>query len=266
MIAGLLVAVLLTMIVNRIATVALTLTGMSKEMARFQARSAFSTSGFTTAEAESIVNHPVRRRIVFTLMFLGNAGFIVVIATLAASFSASEEEGVYSLPIRFGILAAGLFLLWMFSSSKWVDDKLFRVIGWALAKWSRVEVHDFVNLLQLGEAYSVTEILVESQDWLVGKRLEQLRLSDVGVNVLGIHRADGDFVGSPVGITYIRGEDKIIVYGSRASIIALDSSRSSEEGEVEHRKRVGDKWSPQKQASDERAGSRDAENEGNGNG
>lgn len=252
MVVGLLIVVLLTTVVNRIATVALTLTGMSREMARFQARSAFSTAGFTTAESENIVNHPVRRRIVFTLMFLGNAGFIVVIATLAASFSASEGEGVSSPLTRFAILGAGLFLLWAFSSSKWVDDKLFKIITWALARWTHLEVHDFVDLLQLGERYSVTEIEIVPEDWLVGKRLEELRLSDVGVNVLGIHRGNGDFVGSPVGNTYIRCDDKVTVYGSRDSIIALDQNKDSAEGEEEHRRCVGEKWTQRKAELDER--------------
>ena len=62
---------LLILIVNialtRIATVALVHTGLGRETARFQACSAFTGVGFTTSEAEGIVSHPVRRRIV--LMF-----------------------------------------------------------------------------------------------------------------------------------------------------------------------------------------------------
>ena len=46
----------------RIATVGLTMTGVSKDLAQFQALSAFTGSGFTTEESEEIVNHPLRRR------------------------------------------------------------------------------------------------------------------------------------------------------------------------------------------------------------
>ena len=60
--------------VARIATRAFMLTGLSKETARFQARSIITGTGFTTDEAEHIVNHPVRRRISLTLMLIGNAG------------------------------------------------------------------------------------------------------------------------------------------------------------------------------------------------
>jgi Trk K+ transport system NAD-binding subunit len=46
-----LVVLLVSLLVARVGTVALTLTGMSREAARFQARSAFFGVGFTTGEA-----------------------------------------------------------------------------------------------------------------------------------------------------------------------------------------------------------------------
>jgi hypothetical protein len=54
----------LSVLVIRTGAVALRLTGLPEEPARFQARSAFTGTGFTTSESEAIVNHPVRRRIV----------------------------------------------------------------------------------------------------------------------------------------------------------------------------------------------------------
>ena len=67
-----LVTLALALVITRVATVALTLTGLSKESARFQARSAYTGVGFTTTEAESVVGHPVRRRIVMILMLLAS--------------------------------------------------------------------------------------------------------------------------------------------------------------------------------------------------
>ena len=78
----LLTVLTLSVIVTRIATVALLHTGLSREAAQFQARSAFTGVGFTTTEAESVVNHPVRRRVVMLLMLVGNAGIVSVIASL----------------------------------------------------------------------------------------------------------------------------------------------------------------------------------------
>ncbi|MEL7419682.1 MAG: potassium transporter TrkA, partial [Cyanobacteria bacterium J06555_3] len=67
-----LVAITLSLLITRIATEALTLTGLSRTSARFQARSAFTGTGFATSESEAIVKHPLRRRIIMWLMFLGN--------------------------------------------------------------------------------------------------------------------------------------------------------------------------------------------------
>ncbi len=54
---SLLITLAVSLIVTRIAAVALMSTGLSREAARFKARSAFSGVGFTTSEAETIVYH-----------------------------------------------------------------------------------------------------------------------------------------------------------------------------------------------------------------
>lgn len=57
-ILSLLAVLIVSLLITRIATVALTLTGLPRELARFQARSAFTGVGFTTSETEKVVNHP----------------------------------------------------------------------------------------------------------------------------------------------------------------------------------------------------------------
>ncbi len=92
-IVSLLVVILLSLLVTRVATIALTLTGLSEEVARFQARSAFTGCGFSTRESEQVVNHPVRRRIMLMLMLLGNAGIVTAVSSLVLAFvSAAARE------------------------------------------------------------------------------------------------------------------------------------------------------------------------------
>lgn len=52
------------------------MTGMSLDHARFQARSAFTGTGSTTSEAEAVVTHPARRRIVMALMLVSGPGAV----------------------------------------------------------------------------------------------------------------------------------------------------------------------------------------------
>jgi Trk-type K+ transport system membrane component len=79
-ILSLLVILILSFLFTRLATVALSLTGVSYELARLQAVSAFTGVGFTTREPEHVVHHPVRRRILIALMVLGNAGIVTAIS------------------------------------------------------------------------------------------------------------------------------------------------------------------------------------------
>ena len=69
----------------RAGSVALELTGMEPEKARFQALSAFTNTGFTTREAEEITGFRIRRKIIAILIVLGRVGAVSVIATFATS-------------------------------------------------------------------------------------------------------------------------------------------------------------------------------------
>jgi len=87
-----LTVLLLSLIITRLAAIALTLTGLSEEAARFQARSAFTGTGFTTSEAEKVVNHPVRRRIIVWLMVARSAGLVTIILSSILSFAGTTGE------------------------------------------------------------------------------------------------------------------------------------------------------------------------------
>jgi hypothetical protein len=113
--------VLISMLINRIATIALALTGVSREEARFQARAAMSGVGLTTRSPDEIVAHPVRRRIVLYLMILGSAGIITGIASLVLSFNGGTAG---QRLIRAAVLVGALFGLFLLSRTKSVDRPL----------------------------------------------------------------------------------------------------------------------------------------------
>jgi len=92
---SLLLIISLSILITRIATIALLHTGLSRESARFQARSAFTGVGFTTAESEKVVNHPVRRRILLLLMLLGNAGVATAMSSLILTFIGKGQGGAF---------------------------------------------------------------------------------------------------------------------------------------------------------------------------
>src|SRR5919197_3255988 len=194
-VVAVLIVLVVSLLVARVGAVALTLTGMSREVSRFQARSAFFGVGFTTGEAEAVVSHPVRRRIIMWLILFGNAGVITVVGTLAISFAGDRSDTL----LRIVVLAAGVIALGALAASHPVDRLLTRLIRRALARWTDLDARDYSGLLELGGGYAVAELVVEPQDWLAGRTLAELTLRDEGVVVLGVRREHGPYLGAPDG-------------------------------------------------------------------
>ncbi|HUT51477.1 MAG TPA: hypothetical protein VM325_19285 [Alphaproteobacteria bacterium] len=94
MAAALTIAVLFSFsfIVVRIAAVAMRITGLAENVARFQCVSALTGAGFTTTESEMIVNYPIRRRIIVALMVLGNMGLVSPADVLICYGSDAAQE------------------------------------------------------------------------------------------------------------------------------------------------------------------------------
>lgn len=226
-----LTAVALSIIVTRTATVALTLTGLSREAARFQARSAFSGAGFTTSEAEAVVNHPVRRRIVMLLILLGGAGLVTTVATLLLSLSRIEQGVPVAVPI---VLVGGLVGLGVMGGSRVVDRWLSAVIEWMLLRFTDLDVRDYEHLLHLSGAWKVGELYIDEDDWVADVPLDELDLLQEGVVVLGIHRRDGRYVGAPDAQTRLFPGDTVVLYGQDQVIDELNTRQRGPAGDSQH--------------------------------
>ena len=212
--------VLASRITTRVATIALTMTGLSAQSARFQARSALTGSGFTTSESEAVVNHPVRRRIIMSLMAIGSAGIITVIGGLVLGFVGTETEADFW--VRFGTLIGGLaMILWLFRVPS-VDRGLQRVIRRVLRRYTDLDVRDYAALLHIHGDYSVSEMRVEEGHWMNDKTLADLRLNDEGVLVLGIQRGEEEYIGAPKGHHELRAGDVLVIYGPGVRLEDLD--------------------------------------------
>jgi hypothetical protein len=225
----------LSLVVIRIATVGLIMTGISKDLAQFQALSAFTGVGFTTTESEDIVNHPVRRRITMHLMLLGHVGIVVAIPSVILSFlNVGSEDWTSQLTLRVGVLLGGLLLLLLIASSRHVERIMWSINTWALRRFAGIQIHDYTRLLRVGQNYVVSELVVHNGDWLAGHSLQQLKLSNEGVLVLGIEKPNGQYLGAPRGHTRLEADDCLILYGQQELLLDLDKRRAGMEGNVEH--------------------------------
>ena len=222
----------LSLVFTKFATIALTLTGLSEESARFQARSAFTGTGFTTAESSKVVDHPIRRKIILLLMTLRSAGLMTIIISLILTLGA--EGGEKARMDRVLWLIAGVALLGLMTRSRAVNKFLSKAMEWALAKWTDLDTRDYADLLRLSGDYTVTELHIERGDWLERKSLASCRLPDEGITILGIIRSDGGYVGVPGAETEIYAGDTLIIYGRSESLRELDKRRADAGGDRAH--------------------------------
>lgn len=206
---SLIVIISLSLLIVRIGSVALTMTGLSEDVASFQALSAFSGAGYTTEEAEEVTEFPARRSIAKTLIRLGSVGIVTSIATLVLSFA--DPIGRFD---RLAILVAFLVVAVALSRSYWLHSHLTPVIKWGLRQTATFEIRDYTGLLNLHRDYRVADLTVEEGTWLANERIGDLELrSGEGVSILGIRRPDGTYVGAPDGDHEIRPGDTIVAYG-----------------------------------------------------
>ncbi len=230
-ISSLLLVVAVSLVITRIGTVILVASGLSREAARFEARSAFTGTGFTTNQSASVVNHPLRRKVVMTLMLLGNAGIVAAASTLILGF---RSGGAADAGFRVLELVSGLLALVLVSRSKWVDGHLTSLISHVLKSYTDLATRDLEGLLNLSGTYAVSELGVVEGDWVAGRTLSEVALRDEGVAVLGIVRPGGHYQGSPIGSTKIVPGDTLVLYGQSRSLEEIDHRPAGAIGDLEH--------------------------------
>lgn len=234
---SLIVILNLSVLITKIATEALVHTGLSKQAAKFQARSAFTGVGFTTSEAENVVNHPVRRRIILSLMLIGNVGIISAIASLMLTFVDTGQDRQDNI-LRIGIISGSMALLWGLSKSKWVERRFVKMINKALEKFTSLKIRDYVELLDLKGDYEITVIEVKEGDWMENRTVGNLQLWEEGINLIGIQRDDGTYIGTPQGETKITNHDQLILYGRENTLKNLEKRKQDFAGDQEHKNAV----------------------------
>jgi len=185
------------------------MTGLDKNKARFQALSAFTGTGFTTKEAESVVNHPQRRKIMRWLMIMGNAGIVTVIITATSSLATSQG---YLLPLNILILIVGILLIYKLAKYRGFTRKWEHFIEKKLIKSPVFEESATEDLLHFLEGYGLVKKIILEESPLQGKSLVESKLNEKGILVLGIER-DKKWIPTPKAAKIIKSGDNLVIYG-----------------------------------------------------
>jgi len=211
------IVLFVTVMVRKVATVALQLTGLDRQTASFQALSALTGTGFTTREAELVLNHPLRRRIISLLMIVGNAGMVAVIAGLASSFLTITSSWAI---LRFIILLIALYLIFKMATHTKLGRFLSKKIEETLRERFKLQKRSIERILDLGEDFGVAEITLHESFSSIGKTLATSELGKKKILVLAIER-DGEKILVPKGNHKLHAGDNLICYGSFSEMMQI---------------------------------------------
>ncbi len=216
---ALLVIALVSLLVVRVGSTALMMTGISWDTASFQAYSAFFGVGFTTKEAELVVNHPVRRRIIRDLILAGNVGLTSALATLIVTLLQSGSGG--NTVLMLGLLVGGLIVMLFISRLTIFQKVLDHIIQRTLERTGMVHALDYELLLRIQHGYVVSEIEVPQGTYLAGRTLRESRPWDRGVVILAIKRDGKTHAGIPTRDDMIQAGDVLTAYGKETALQAM---------------------------------------------
>ena len=220
MAAALTIAVLfaLSITIVRTASVAMRLTGLSQNVARFQCLSALTGTGFTTSESEMIVNYPIRRRILSTLMIVGNLGLVSVAATFIVAFvdAGPSADAIIAQAVAIAV-AIGIILL--VAINKTLDRVMCHVIGVLLRRATSLGKRRYHRILQIADGYSVAEHAVPEGSV---RQAKDLPLDSAGLTLLAVRSGQSRQIQQPREQPAIGPGSVLICYGSEAAHDAFE--------------------------------------------
>ncbi|UCE19362.1 MAG: hypothetical protein JSV84_03175 [Gemmatimonadota bacterium] len=215
-------------LIVRAGAVAFKMTGMSWQHAKFQALSAFSGTGFTTKEAESVVNHPQRRKIATWLMIFGNAGIVSVIATSVVSM---RSGGIFRTSLTIVIVALTIFIILRIASRRDFMKKLTQKIEEKLAEKTELKKVSIEEVLEQAEGYGVTRITVDDQFCERDKTLIEAHLKERDILVLSIERGE-DIFPNPKATMKIQLGDTLTCFGKLEGMRQMVGSTKEQSDET----------------------------------
>jgi hypothetical protein len=202
----LLVAILVSFVIVRIAAFALHLTGMEYDIAKFQALSAF-----------TVVRYRDRRRIITLLIIFGNAGLVTVIATLVASFT--QVSGYSWFFIRLAIIIAAVFILYQLILRSGVGNWIARRLRKPLQRYVQRGAPAVEMIFQVSQDRNVYLVRTHGKSRIVGLSVAEARTAE-DVKILAIYRMAG-LLAKPGDDEKIAAGDRLLAYGDTKTLKRL---------------------------------------------
>jgi K+/H+ antiporter YhaU regulatory subunit KhtT len=195
----------------------LNLTGLDRRTAFFQSLSAFTGTGFTTKDSELVLENVLRRKIIMTLMILGNAGLISIITTLVLSLRA---EGVTPTLVNITIILLAVLVIVTISSNKWVRRRFTKKVQENLAKTQTFTKRPVTEILRLASGYGIAEVILNKSCIDLGKTLSHSSFRQQDILILAIERGKR-VIPTPHASEELHLNDMLICYGKLDNIAKI---------------------------------------------
>ena len=217
------IVLIVSFVIVRIGAIAFQLTGLEWSLAKFQALSCFTSTGFTTREAELITSDPRRRRIASVLIVLGHAGFVTMIATFANTIRPRATK--LSIPfvpayvpswlqpwMNLIIIMAAIYIIYKVFTNTKLARKLTDALRKRIIKKEIIKSVSREELALATGGYGVSKIQVSEGNAIVGTALSESELRKDDITVLAIIR-DDNTIPNPAANRKILLGDELICFG-----------------------------------------------------
>jgi len=220
-----LVTILVSLLVVRIGAVAFNLTGLKWNVAKFQAMSCFTGTGFTTRESELVVASPRRRRIATYLIIVGHAGFVAMIATFANSIGPNIFISKFDLPflrsvippellpwINLVIIILGIYAAFRILPNTRLAHKITAMVKAMIIKRELIQPETFEELMAATGGYGVSRFGIDQGKPAANKTIDDTDLKGHEISVLVIERGS-KAIPNPPPDTKIMAGDQLVCFG-----------------------------------------------------
>jgi hypothetical protein len=225
--------VVVVIVMVRIGAIAFELTGMPWEQAKFQALSCFTLTGFTTREAQMVTRHPQRKKIAASMMIIGYAGSISLIATFVNFLRPIFEvgQGYYNIPLtgiwmpvfllqiaKLAFLVIFLLLIFRFFSKSKLWENVSMRIRERIRKANLINNVTFEDMAIGEKGFGIIRIAVNEKDDFSGKTIAESGFKKVtSAQILTIERGS-EVIPNPKPGEMILSGDVLYCFGDRKLI------------------------------------------------
>ena len=123
-----------------------------------------------------------------------------------------------------GIVLLTIIVLYVLASTGFIRKPMDAVMRYTLERAGVARAMDYELLLNVRHGYCISDFKVAKDHPFAGKALFESRPNDQGIVILGVTRADGNFIGTPSKDEVLDEGDTVMVYGSEEAVDKMASS------------------------------------------